>query len=343
MREWFLRALVADALLLPCAPTWFHGQAIQAARSLGESIEASRLATRDSILIELSIRLAKYRAIVDRSIDEKGEVTRSRAQLGEIIRAGEAALDARRDPELLRNRSAVFDTLEQDLSKSSGGRTLLSLGGDTARTSLAKLPQSFKVVPGVVFTADPEYSFGNGTPVTSFGISTNLIGEGAASVFDALGSKALKDYVSSNIAAGTGIPLNGRHRLSAEIGLGLGGINLKGITLWPVLNVEQVDSADARIPPALLAARPAQGNWSSPGFSVGILFFKEKLKRRLAAGKLVPIPVLGVRLPYYYPNDPVSALVALFTSKRSDFQKAGNVQFIVGFSIPLLKVSELAQ
>jgi hypothetical protein len=191
----------------------------------------------------------------------------------------------------------------------------------------------------VVFTLGAGLSAGPGKEIGSGGFNTNLIGAAAGAVFDAIDATPLKDYMLNNVSAGTAIPFNGSTKLSAQITLGFGGLDLGKAQIWPVVGLEQTDTADARTPRALVTRNPSAGNWSSPLFAVGLVPMSlTKTQENLGKGKLVPIISIGLRIPYYYPNDPFSALVALFTNKRSDYVKEGKVRFEAGITIPLTRV-----
>lgn len=212
-----------------------------------------------------------------------------------------------------------------------------------ARLEGAPVPGSSILVPDVVFSIGPELNTFSGRGIKygiySFGISTNLLGAVVGSAFDALGSTALKDYFTENISVGTAIPFSKSGNLTTQLGLGLGGINLNKITIWPILHIEQVDSDDVRLPVGISKLNSDAKNWSSPLISVAILpFSKSEVQDRLEAGKLVFIPVVGLRLPFYYPGSHFSSLGALFTEDRAKYERSGGTQLIISITIPLLRV-----
>lgn len=203
------------------------------------------------------------------------------------------------------------------------------------------VPGSSILVPDIVFSIGPEINTFSNRSVWSFGISSNLLGAVVGSAFDALGSTALKNYFTDNISIGTAIPFGQLGNLTSQLGLGLGGINIRKIMLWPVLHIEQLNANDVRLPTGLNIINPDAKNWSSPLFSIAILpFSKEKVQDRLQQGKLVPIPVFGLRLPFYYPGSHFSSLGALFTDDRANYERRGGVQFLFGITFPLLKIKQ---
>lgn len=229
-------------------------------------------------------------------------------------------------------------------------------GGGIATDALVKTmsggvgePGFSTLVPAVVFTIGPTFDAplksnsafaGKQGWVTAIDVSTNLLGAAAGSAFSGLGADKFGEYLTNNISVGTAIPASGATRISADLSLGLGGVTLGNwLTLWPVIQIQQLDSADARIPVRSALGGIDSKQWSVPSFSVGFIFGTESwLKKRLEAGKLVAVPIVGLQLPYYYPGDSFTALAALFSSRRSSYVRTGPSRVNFGLSIPLLKV-----
>jgi hypothetical protein len=231
---------------------------------------------------------------------------RSPAEWDMVIAAGRAVLDPSLDVDTFEERLRTYQRLKAALLAKYGP---IRSTDDIRIASI--IPQQFS--DRVVFTIGYDHSWGTGfSSVSSFTVATNLLGATAGSIFDALGSKSLKDYFSRNVAAGTSIPSGSRNTLTAQIGLGLGKRDIWKVTLWPAINFEQTDTADTRTPLELRTRNPGQKVWSAPTFALGIV--PPALKTPLL-DRLTFIPIVGVRVPHYYPGDPFSALAALFTSK----------------------------
>ena len=330
--------LIPLALLLftPCTSSSQAVQAVASARAGIESVE------RDSILILAAKRATGYRSLHTLMRDSTGNQARVRDVIGEAMRAAEAVLESRNDSKRFNDAIIRFNDVEERLidAMAVGGRPAVmdeAMGRIQARGM--PLPQAHTLVPDIVFTTGPEYAFGNGRSILGVGISTNLLGEAVGTAFDILGSESLKTYFSQNVSAGTVIPTSGSGKLSGQLGLGLGGINLSVTTIWPVLGMEQIDTADARIPSGLKQLQPGVTSWSSPLLYFAFVPYDIKtFETKLKAGGFVLVPTIGLRLPYYYADNPFSALAAIFTSKRTEFLKSGKTTFVMGLSIPLLKV-----
>jgi hypothetical protein len=332
-----LISLIPLALLLftPCVAS---SQSVQAITSVRDGVIG---AERDSILILAAKRASGYRSIHTLMRDSTGDQLRLRDMVGDAMRAADAVLESRNDSKEFHNAIVRFNEAERRLTgaMAAGGRpSVVDIQMGPIQAQGLPLPQAHTLVPDIVFTTGPELAFGNNS-VLSMGISTNLLGEAAGAAFDILGSESLKNYFSQNVSAGTTIPTAGSGKLSGQLGLGLGGINLTGATIWPVLGMEQIDTADARIPSELKQLKPGITSWSSPLLYFAFVPYDIKtLESKLKAGGFVLVPMIGLRLPYYYADNPFSALAAILTSKRSEFVKTGKTQFVVGLSIPLLKV-----
>ena len=169
-------------------------------------------------------------------------------------------------------------------------------------------------------------------------IATTLLGSIAGAAFEAVGSTALKKYLEENLAAGTGIPSGAGTSLTGELSLSLGEIPfVKGIRLLPAINIQQTDTADVRTPRDLAKRYPSERHWSALIISAAI-----DLPEGWLSGdpkKRAPfIPVIGVRVPHYFPGDPFNALAALFSTKRNDFVRSGDATWRLGVEFPLRRI-----
>jgi hypothetical protein len=209
--------------------------------------------------------------------------------------------------------------------------------------STAQVPAIFNRVRDVVFTIGYEGAFERGDQPSYDGVSlgTNLLGAAVGTGFDALGSESLKNYFMNSLSAGVTIPSGSDTRMSGALGVGLGGIDFRGISFWPTLSFEQLDTADARVPRDLIADSPEESRWSQATIGVAIAY--PRLVERVAGGQVGFILTLGLRLPHYYPGDTFSAVGAVFSSKRTDFRREGRSQFTIGVAVPLLKVTPIAE
>jgi len=254
-----------------------------------------------------------------------------------------ATLESTSEP-VLRSRYAQYQQTRQRLLKDFP-TDLIALETTRAGTAAITVPQLITTLQNVVFTAGFDISFAKKrgavtsdgrTTTSSFSIATNLLGAAAGSAFDAIGAEGLKTYLTQNIAAGTAIPAGKRNSLTAFVGLGLGQYSIGSVTLWPVINIEQTDTADTRTPTALRGSKADQKTWSAPTIGVGIVL-PEGWYKRVALGKAGLIPTIGIRIPHYYPGDPFAALGALFSTKRADYVRAGSAVYDIGFALPLTK------
>lgn len=311
----FRSALLIGALatLAEGGPVTLNAQAAQVAVSRGEL-------SPEVQVVRIPGELQVLRATRDKSPREWDAA----------IVAGEAVLDPALDIETFDDRLALYQRLKNALIQKYGAITTpIGIQG-------VILPQQFS--DRVAFTMGYDYSWGTGfSSVSSFTVATNLLGAAAGSIFDALGSNSLKDYFSKNVAAGTSIPSGSRNTLTAQVGLGLGKRDIWKITLWPAINFEQTDTADSRTPLELRTRNPEQKVWSAPTFAIGIV---PPTFRRPILDRITLIPIIGVRVPHYYPGDPFSALAALFTSKRADFVRSGRLVYTVGVSMPLERADQ---
>jgi len=343
------RYLILTAAALSCGVvvTRVDAQAIQAHRSLDVSQE-----TLDSLVAARSKEVVARLALFDDlagtinafPAEATPDTTAARAFLPVIDRYRELArqvLAAADRPEEFFKLYGVL--VEYDKTALTGLLRVNALRMRVQEVGILTAPPALFKVPDVVFVVGSTVTMGQGKVVGQAEISTNLLGAAAGTAFDAMGSTPLKEYFEDNLAVGTAFPFGGQHKLTAALGVGLGGLRLGGFAVWPAINIEQVDSGDARVPASVKAGSPTSANWSSPILSVAVSPWDlTKLAARVKAGKLSPVFTLGVILPYYYPNDPFSAVAALFSDKRGSFQKSGKVRFQVGVFFPLQKVKPVS-
>lgn len=297
-------------------PTCAEAQAAQAAVSQGD--------------LPIAMQVARIPAELE-ALRATRESAPAPALWNAAIEAGEAVLDASRDAATFEDRVENYQRLKADLIERYG-----PIQAQVGVQMTTIIPQQFS--DRVVFTVGYDHSWGKGfSSVSSFTVATNLLGAAAGSVFDAIGSESLKDYFSRNVAAGTSIPSGSRNTLTAQIGLGLGKRDIWKITLWPAINFEQTDTADSRTPLDLRTRSPNQKVWSAPTFALGIV---PPALRKPVLDRLTFIPIVGVRVPHYYPGDPFAALAALFTTKRSDFVRSGGLVYSIGISMPLERADQ---
>lgn len=290
----------------------------------------------DTLIAILSDSLAHYSAVAARLERElPGDVALAR----EVARAAREALLAVGDPRELRIRWERFQDARDryaDGCTQVQNRNCPPLGAHVA----GPLPgQVFAIAPAVVFGVGWGLVIGaDMKPVNSFAVSTNLLGAAAGSLLGAIGSQDAREYFSKNLAVGTAFPTRGPNRLTGFVQLGLGQIAFQGLTLWPVLGVEQRDAADQRVPRALAARKPDVDNWTAPSLDIGFVFWSPKeFQRRVAEGKPAPVLTVGIAFPYYFPGDPFESLAGLVTNRRGDYEKQGKVQFSVGVAYPLVR------
>ena len=348
----------ALALALSAAPSAARAQAVQAGRGLAEAAaERGRDRLTHRVRCQqktLSVAEAAGAANLagSRAGDASSPQVDARAlarvaieqeRIATALRLGREALAAAPDPTAFFQRYAAYaaalDATSIDVSADKAA--------DSVCTRLLKStsnPAPATLVRDVVFTLGFDAAFGGGAHARGVTLGTNLLGAAAGTLFDAIGSTEFRDYLKNNLAVATSVPTGGGSgRLSAQLGLGLGEVKVSRrgavVALWPVLTLDQSDTADRRTPTELRTLQPAERSWSSPGFSVGFaLARRDSLEDRLKAGKLVPVISIGVGLPYYYAGDPLNALAAFFTNKRGDYERAGKARLTIGVGIPLLRV-----
>jgi hypothetical protein len=124
------------------------------------------------------------------------------------------------------------------------------------------------------------------------------------------------------------LPLAGESRIASTIGLGLGEFTFGRVYVWPVLAMEQLNPDDERIPDAVADSNPDTKQWSTPALGLGVA-----LKGRATSNHGIdPVVTASVGIPHYYPGGGFSALAALFSDNRHDFQKGGKVRLSVGIA-----------
>lgn len=293
-------------------------------RVLDEATNAAAIATAEDQAVGAA--LERVASTARRVLTASGEVLP--AEYGEFARAVDRACAVTaRDA-----RFAAFRAVADCTTVPEGGIV----------ESTAQVPAIFNRVRDVVFTIGYEGAFARGDQPSYDGVSlgTNLLGAAVGTGFDALGAESLKSYFMNSLSAGVTIPSGSDTRMSGALGVGLGGIDFRGISFWPTLSFEQLDTADARVPAELVASAPEESRWSQATIGVAIAY--PKLVERVSKGQLGLILTLGLRLPHYYPGDTFGAVGAIFSSKRTDFRREGRSQFTVGVAIPLLKVTPVA-
>lgn len=344
-------------------PLCLGAQAIQAVRSVGAVATELQETRRDSVFATIARKVGRYEVYSDvLQPNASPTVQPIRDQLRVTIRLGNRAIERGPGDQAFLANALAFQAADERLAE------LLRLGQGRQSTLLENqqlndalgfsqtaiiVPQSGVLVPGVVFSVGQEVSFPLGKePPYPLSITTNLLGATAGSAFDLLGASTLAEYFTNNVSAGTGIPTHGKTKLTGEVGLGLGSAAIPAhefgkarhrspaFMIWPVLAMEQTDTADSRIPPSVVASDPQQGAWTTPTFSIAVVIgTKEGFIKRVGSGQTLLIPTLGVRFPYFYPGDPFTALAALFTNKRTQFQRAKHPQFTVGVDVPFLRLT----
>ncbi len=319
-------------------------QAVQAVRSLNLN-QTERRQVIERLSVNVTARLAAYQGLVGRmramSVEDRSRTGADTVTdlVAEAVSGGRATLEEADDLGRFLVRYKTFTTLDS-AARASIARTTFSLSGQVATLSappaLANIPEVAFVIGGAMVVAKDRPGIG------VVEVSTNLLGAAAGSAFDAIGSNALKEYFQDNLTIGTGFPIGGTHRLTATLGVGLGTLRIGNFGVWPAISVQQFDSSDARVPRALVAANPGQQNWSSPMISLAVApWGLVRLQERISRGRLQPIFTVGVRIPYYYPDDPFAAVAALFTGQRVAYQKSSSPAFEVGVFFPLLKGARL--
>lgn len=319
-----------------------QGQAVQSVRSLAigrDSLAALVSTYADKVsrrLAMVELAMARVRAPADRALLPSLETER---------RLAHDALEATDDYDRFMRRYNAFRSYDEGLQRAAGFNQDVAgvTGVSSTDFQILAAPSELHKIPDVVFVIGSTITFGHGSTVGALEASTNLLGAAVGTAFNALGSDGLQDYAQDNITVGTAFPVSGPNKLAATLGFGLGGLRIGKFAVWPAINIEQVDSADRRVPSALRTKHPDDDKWSSPLLSVAISAWTlKRIQERLKTGKITPVITLGIRLPYYYPNDPFSALAALFSAKRGDFEVSGKAKFQIGVFFPLQTTKPLA-
>lgn len=331
------RALALFAALMSFSPEQLHGQAVQVVRGLADPRQPEVLHWVDSVSARVQKELG---FLVSATTHATSSASRTRseeaAQVERVINAGVAALAKRSDPKAF--VAAVADYQRAKTAMSDEAASRFEIQRSEFGILGVEVPQIFNKIPEVVFTLGTDVTLGSKS-TTGVSIGTNMLGAAAGAAFNAIGSETLKNFFTNNISAGTTIPASRDTRISAQLGLGLGEIGVPHVTLWPVLGLEQVDTADRRFPKELVAMNPDQQAWTTAIVSVAIV--PNAFLTRFGEGKFALIPSVGVRLPHYYPSDPFNALGALFSTKRQSFERAGKSEFLVSLSFPLRRVKQV--
>jgi hypothetical protein len=327
------------------------GQAVQAYRSMAVDRDSlAKLVTVFAGMASRRLAAIEVATSVLAAVSDTGPNVRIARQLTAILevegRLAREALMSTDDYERFMQRYEALRSYDQELRRTTATTaTLSALNRETllGNVDILLAPPEIHKIPEVAFVVGASATIGDGTTVGSFEVSTNLLGAGIGTAFDALGAKPMKDYAQDNITVGTAFPFGGSNKLAATIGLGLGGLRLGRFALWPAINIEQVDSADSRVPSTLLGKHPDADKWSSPLISVAISAWNlTDIRERLKKGQLTPIITLGLRLPYFYPDDPFSALAALFSANRSNYDVSGKVKVQIAVFFPLQSGKRLA-
>jgi len=337
-----VRLVLGGVALVALAGSPAAAQVVQAARG---SVEG---ATEERVAGVVASATAVARAVSSALIATPTASPLARQAAEDIASAARVLSEARGDERMLGARFGDFTRAVRrlcELPDTEAGVTVLKQAArctpaaeSAMMESVSQDPFIFVAVPDVVFTVGYEYapSRGEQPAISSTSLGTNLLGAAVGSAFNAIGSKSLQDYFTSNISAGLSIPSGSRTRLSGAVGVGLGGVSFRGVGLYPALSFEQLDSADARIPGSLVQRRPKESRWSQATLGVAIAY--PKLLQNVANGQLGFIASVGLRLPHYFAGDPFSAVGAIFSTKRSEFERAGKSQLTFGVALPLMRV-----
>lgn len=337
-----LRARLIIVLTLSLAPAVWPGVAGAQVAQVGASLRGDLPLNADSAARILGHIQGAFTRVALESAWESP--TAAEAAL-RVVEQASRGLTALRDPPEL---TLIFEHLEATLSafESVQGeqdpetRSRHSNAVQKARTAAGAFPPVFYAGPNVAFAVGWQWHWdGDRAGAHSVAIATNLLGAAVGGAVTLTGAEELKGYLKENVAVGTAIPLGGTKKLSGFVQVGLGRVSLRRLTLWPVLSVEQLDTADLRLPRQLLARDPGADRWSVPGFGLGItLGSLDDLRRRVGGGKAAVVLSLGVTLPYYSSGNPFSAIADLLTGRFGGYEKVGRVSYRVGLGIPIVRV-----
>ena len=373
-----LRALAELCLILLFIVITHRGgreasaQSVQAVRGLSQDIsEASLQPFIDSLRSRRIILAALVNLPPDRQRQPGIPQLMAAGQIA--FRDAERALNSRNDPEafvayyrdFVDSWQAVLEHAAAARAQAAGNQQATE-AFDSSRELIeleraAQERQQIKsaipvpahlVVPEVVFTSmlGAEAQIDQKV-IGSATLSTNLVGVAFGEAFQAIGSDALKQYLTDNLTVGVDLPFNGEEvRLGNQLGIGLGTVRLsKGPlwpingTIWPLLGFRQLPAGDPRIPSAVSSASP-DASFSSP--MLGFAFFPggmDKWVDKFCRTGFAWIVSFSVTLPYYHEGSTFDALGDLFTAKVEDFDRAGKLGFGLGISFPLLPIKPRAQ
>lgn len=206
-------------------------------------------------------------------------------------------------------------------------------------------------VPVFLHTLSPKVAFSAGlgstfpllrSRATSIDIGTNLAGSILGKALESVGLPAgFKDFLTENTAVGLGFSAHRRVGLTTSYSVGLGSADVAGRAIWPILAIQQSDTATHEINVEARTTDTLRAVWSRPYVALGFtLYDRATVTKRLQDDKVVPVFTIGVQLPYLYPGDASTALAALFTEKRGKYLGAGRARLVVGVSIPLIRLEK---
>lgn len=244
--------------------------------------------------------------------------------LAQVIQEAARVLAASGDEALLRERHRGLEAL---LASETEALSVLSI------EAVPSPPPPG--VPEVPFNLGLDGQFGDGVALASGTLTTNLVGVAIGAGFGAIGSEPLRKYFHDHTAVGVALPFDAGSKPTGQISIGLGGFRIDRFTITPALNIEQVEARDDRLPGDLIGIRPDENRWSSIAFAMTIIS-REWFKSQLEKGRPALFTTIGVQFPIYYPGDPFQTVGALFSSSRSDFERAGGWRFLVNVSLPLV-------
>ena len=321
-----LLALAAVLLAVLLAPTAAPAQILQAALGAAASNNEQLVARASDSLVEY---LARRRTTAPASFVDATADLPDRAA---------AVLAVRDDPrEFFRRYRAL---------RGETRATAAALVPEARARGQAMLPNpgpGVLVGEALAFTIGYDVAGGSRGSAQQLSLTTNLLGAVAGTAAAAVDASTLADYFQTSISAGAALPVGGGGgRLGAQLGLGLGRLSLGDVELWPVLAMEQVDSAARRVPTEVLARAASQEQWATPVLGIGVpLVPASRLRAHLAAKRLLPVLSVGARFPFYYPGNVFQAIGAVFSDGRSGFVRQGRAQFTASIGVPLFRLDSL--
>jgi hypothetical protein len=170
-------------------------------------------------------------------------------------------------------------------------------------------------------------------PTQSISVGTNLGGAAAGAVIGEL-SSGLQKYFTDFTSTDVHLPIGGDNRISSNVGIGLGEFTFGKFYVWPVLTMDQFSAEDERMPGDIAASDPDASEWSSPTLAFGVA-----LKRPTTSNGADWIFTASLGFPHYFAGSGLSALAALFSDKRNDFEKSGKVRVAVGLATSIPRLS----